>query len=156
MNFQQSTVNGMIGCTGNALIRVELEPEQIQGRSRWKKQMVELALDNLLKLKNATRTHVLVRKYTIVNLYLYLPYYKCHLTLPIFIVVDCVWSNWTIGECDKTCGGGFRTNSRAPTPEAQHGGEECTGHPTVTESCNIQECPGIFYVNFLNDRILML
>ena len=62
-------------------------------------------------------------------------------------LVDCKWSEWTIGDCDKTCGGGLRTNTRVPAPEAQHGGEECTGHPNVTESCNIQECPGILIVN---------
>ena len=66
-------------------------------------------------------------------------------------LVDCKWSEWTIGDCNKTCGGGHRTNTRAPAPEAQHGGEECTGHPNVTESCNIQECPGKLIVNIYED-----
>ena len=60
-------MNGIIGYTGDALIRVELEPEQIQGRSRWKKQTVGLALDSRVRLKNATQTHARVSNYNIVN-----------------------------------------------------------------------------------------
>ena len=62
-------MSGTIGCTGNAQIRVELEPEQIHVRSQWLNQTAELALDSLLKLKNATRTHARVRQYNIVNPY---------------------------------------------------------------------------------------
>ena len=47
-----------------------------------------------------------------------------------------------IGECDKECGGGMRTNTRTKKEVAQHGGEECPGPASMEESCNIQECPG--------------
>ena len=59
-----------------------------------------------------------------------------------FILVDCEWDDWEIGVCDKSCGGGLRTNLREPKMDALHGGEECTGNSTVTESCNVQECKG--------------
>ena len=59
-----------------------------------------------------------------------------------YYLVDCEWDDWQIGECDEPCGGGFRTNQRAPRVDAQHGGDECTGASTVVESCNIHECPG--------------
>ena len=58
-------------------------------------------------------------------------------------IVDCEWDDWQTGECDEQCGGGMRTNTRAPKVDAQHGGEECTGSSSITESCNEQECPGI-------------
>ena len=59
-----------------------------------------------------------------------------------WIIVDCVWGSWDIGECSKSCGGGTQTNIRKPNVTAAHGGEECYGSASVTESCNTQECPG--------------
>ena len=47
-----------------------------------------------------------------------------------------------IGECDKDCGGGMRTNIRAVKVAADRGGKECTGAASVDESCNVHECPG--------------
>lgn len=58
-------------------------------------------------------------------------------------IVDCEWNDWQNGECDQPCGGGFLTNTRTPKVDAQHGGDKCTGSSTVTESCNVHECPGI-------------
>ena len=58
------------------------------------------------------------------------------------ILVDCEWDDWQVGVCDKTCGGGLLTKTRIPKVNEQNGGEECTGRSNVTESCNIQECPG--------------
>jgi hypothetical protein len=56
--------------------------------------------------------------------------------------VHCQWDEWKVGECSKTCGGGLKTNTRQPSVTANHGGQECSGSSKVTESCNIQECPG--------------
>ena len=57
-------------------------------------------------------------------------------------VVHCEWNDWVIGECDKECGGGMRTNTRTEKVSAEHGGEECPGPASVDESCNVHECPG--------------
>ena len=56
--------------------------------------------------------------------------------------VHCEWDEWTIGECDLPCGGGFRTNTRTAKVEANHGGDDCAGTTTIIESCNVHECPG--------------
>jgi hypothetical protein len=65
----------------------------------------------------------------------------------IKMIVDCEWDEWQVEECDKTCGGGLFTKTRVPKVDEQHGGEACTGHSSVTESCNVQECPGKFIVS---------
>ena len=57
-------------------------------------------------------------------------------------VVDCEWDVWQIGKCSEECGGGVRTNTRAPRVEADHGGKECQGVSSMTESCNVHECTG--------------
>ena len=61
----------------------------------------------------------------------------------ICIVGPCIWHDWQEGECSKSCGGGTRTNTRKPSIDAKHGGDDCPGSSIVTESCNVQECPGI-------------
>jgi len=48
-------------------------------------------------------------------------------------LIDCVWDDWQVGACNKTCGGGFLMKTRVPKIDEEHGGEECTGHSTVTE-----------------------
>ena len=65
--------------------------------------------------------------------------------LVIFVLklVDCEWDEWQIGECSEECGGGIRINTRSPKVESAHGGEGCAGSSSITESCNVQECPGI-------------
>merc|ERR1711981_622977 len=55
--------------------------------------------------------------------------------------VHCEWNDWTIGECSRSCGGGERTNTRDKKVSAEHGGDECEGLASITESCNVQECP---------------
>ena len=57
------------------------------------------------------------------------------------VLVDCEWNDWTVGECSLTCGGGELKKTRTPKVDAAHGGEDCTGHAEITESCNIEECP---------------
>ena len=61
-------------------------------------------------------------------------------------LVDCVWDEWEIGECSKSCGGGNRTNVRIPKVEAKHGGEECQGESETTEECNTLSCPGSIFL----------
>ena len=58
-------------------------------------------------------------------------------------LVDCVWDEWRIGECSKSCAGGLRTKVRVPKVDAEHGGEECKGQSEVTEECNTLQCPGL-------------
>ena len=57
--------------------------------------------------------------------------------------VNCEWDEWKIGECDQTCGGGIRRNTRKIKVNAKHGGKECEGSATSTETCNTNECPGM-------------
>ena len=57
------------------------------------------------------------------------------------IIVHCKWGPWDVTDCDKTCGGGTKTKTRKIAQQAEHDGNECTGDSTITESCNIQECP---------------
>ena len=47
-----------------------------------------------------------------------------------------------MGECSKTCGDGERVNTRDVKVTAAHGGADCIGNSTVTESCIVQQCPG--------------
>ena len=65
-------------------------------------------------------------------------------------VVDCLWNEWQIGVCDKSCGGGSRTDTRERKVDVEHGGQECTGDSTLTESCNVHECPGKLVVNMMH------
>ena len=67
--------------------------------------------------------------------------------------MHCEWSEWGIGDCDKTCGGGLRTKTRSQIQEALHGGTNCTGDAQITESCNVDECPGKFNI-IVHDTIL--
>ena len=60
-----------------------------------------------------------------------------------YLLVDCVWDDWTTGECSKSCAGGFRTKVREPKQEAEYGGEECIGDSEVIEECNTNQCPGL-------------
>ena len=57
-------------------------------------------------------------------------------------LVDCEWGDWVVGECSRTCGGGTRSNLRERKIEAAFGGRECPGPASITEACNVQECPG--------------
>ena len=62
-------------------------------------------------------------------------------SLDYYNLVNCEWRDWKIGECSQTCGGGTRANIRDHDIEAAFGGMECSGPASITESCNIQECP---------------
>ena len=47
-------------------------------------------------------------------------------------LVNCEWAEWNIGYCDKTCGGGERTNTRIKKSEAKYGGKLCKGSSKTT------------------------
>ena len=57
------------------------------------------------------------------------------------LAIDCVWGEWTVGECSTTCGIGSRVSTRIKLVEEDNGGN-CSGRSTKTEECNVQECPG--------------
>ena len=63
-------------------------------------------------------------------------------TSKFYKIVHCEWDEWQIGECSKTCGGGERTDTRVEKASAEHGGDACKGAYSLTESCNVEECPG--------------
>merc|ERR1712087_620436 len=53
--------------------------------------------------------------------------------------IDCVWSDWgPFGECDQTCGAGFRHSTRTSTGPF-YGGKECVGDATQKQACNLME-----------------
>lgn len=60
-----------------------------------------------------------------------------------FYLVDCIWDEWEIGECSKECGGGARISIRTAKIKAAYGGKECSGPSSISDNCNIQDCPGI-------------
>ena len=69
-------------------------------------------------------------------------------------LVDCVWDDWETSECSKDCGGGIKFKTRVPEKDAAFGGRECTGLSNITESCNIQKCPGtIILYEILNQKL---
>jgi len=55
--------------------------------------------------------------------------------------VDCIWGEYSWGECDKTCGGGQTEGVRKYAQLAENGGQECSGDFTTVKSCNDHECP---------------
>ena len=55
--------------------------------------------------------------------------------------IDCAWSQYSWGECDKKCGGGFQYGTRTIARYAD-GGAECEGEAQTTRSCNTDPCPG--------------
>ena len=59
----------------------------------------------------------------------------------LFVLVDCIWTDWTWGSCSKTCGGGTQSGTRAISQAAKNGGNDCTGSSTTTRSCNPHACP---------------
>eukprot|EP01013_Petalomonas_cantuscygni_P015357 TRINITY_DN3164_c0_g1_i1.p1 TRINITY_DN3164_c0_g1~~TRINITY_DN3164_c0_g1_i1.p1 ORF type:complete len:6949 (+),score=1286.42 TRINITY_DN3164_c0_g1_i1:147-20993(+) len=53
--------------------------------------------------------------------------------------VDCKLGEWKLGTCDKTCGGGTRTDTRAVLQEPSGSGVQC-GPKTRESECNTQAC----------------
>ena len=61
--------------------------------------------------------------------------------------MHCDWSEWNVGKCSKSCGGGMLTKTRVADPEndGEHA-HKCPGPTTITESCHTEECPGDLFV----------
>ena len=60
-------------------------------------------------------------------------------------VVDGGWSEWRLGPCSKTCGGGIQNYTRVcDNPKPLNGGKQCEGPSFYThkELCNSECCPG--------------
>ena len=59
-------------------------------------------------------------------------------------VVDGGWSEWRLGPCSKTCGGGIQNYTRVcDNPEPSCGGKKCEG-PSINnlQTCNGNDCSG--------------
>ncbi|XP_053397886.1 adhesion G protein-coupled receptor B1-like [Mercenaria mercenaria] len=53
------------------------------------------------------------------------------------------WGFWS--NCNQTCGGGTQTRTRScNNPEPAHGGSECVGDTSQSQTCNTQECSGVY------------
>ena len=51
------------------------------------------------------------------------------------------WGDWSA--CSPHCGEGTQTRTRTCThPAPAHGGADCVGERTQTQSCNANDCPG--------------
>ena len=71
----------------------------------------------------------------------------------IWILVDCVWSRFSVWtSCSVTCGGGLKTSSRTIAQKAENGGKDCDGDSVRGEKCNTHPCPGK-KKNCLNETI---
>ena len=59
-------------------------------------------------------------------------------------IVDGGWSEWRLGPCSKTCGGGVQNYTRVcDNPKPSCGGEKCEGPSVHTlQKCNDNICPG--------------
>ena len=63
-------------------------------------------------------------------------------------VVECQWNEWRVGDCNKSCGKGFRIKTRSPKSRSSNLMDDCSGPSTVLESCSISECPGIYLIGY--------
>ena len=63
------------------------------------------------------------------------------ITIYILAPIDCVWSDWIVGDCSTLCGGGSRVKVRTKLVEEGNGGS-CNGNTTENEECNVQKCSG--------------
>ena len=75
--------------------------------------------------------------------------------------VDCQWSAWqtaggTAGQCDKSCGGGNRKQTRTHARRAQNGGRQCSGPSTQTVPCNTQPCSGEESVTIMQSCLIVI
>ena len=72
------------------------------------------------------------------------------------VAVECQWNEWRVGDCNKSCGKGFRIKTRTPKSKTNGLMEDCSGPSTVLESCSIRECPGIYFYGYTLFRSICL
>ena len=70
-----------------------------------------------------------------------LSHYLFNLDEQLNFILDCQWSDWNVGTCSDSCGGGLLTKTRSKTVEEANGGV-CNNQFSVTEDCNSDICPG--------------
>ena len=66
-------------------------------------------------------------------------------TLPISVVADAIWSDWTSWtECTLDCGSGTQQKHRSCSTAYNGGIDTCTGGAdSMEQDCNTHLCPGI-------------
>ena len=58
------------------------------------------------------------------------------------MLVDCEWNDWQAwSDCSATCGDGTKMKNRSKSVVENSSGT-CSGSPTETANCNMQECAG--------------
>ena len=55
-----------------------------------------------------------------------------------FDIEKCDWNDWEIGECSRTCGGGYQTKKRT-LRNTDQSATNC-GYSTLKEPCNVKSC----------------
>ena len=60
-----------------------------------------------------------------------------------WFVVDGSWGSWTSwGTCSVTCASGTHDRSRTcSSPAPAHGGANCVGSTSATQTCTLSPCP---------------
>ena len=58
-----------------------------------------------------------------------------------YILVDCTWNDWELGDCSVTCGGGTRIATRTVATNAMYGGTCDPEFDVKVEHCNTDDCP---------------
>ena len=61
-----------------------------------------------------------------------------------YVIVNGGYSDWTAWDtCSVTCGNGTQTRTRdCSNPVPEHGGIDCTGDTSETQTCDQVPCPG--------------
>ena len=63
--------------------------------------------------------------------------------LNTFYIDDGGWSNWSDGDCSKTCGVGTKQRTRiCNNPAPSNNGKQCPGLSKDSVNCNEGRCPG--------------
>ena len=138
---------GVIGSTMSAQLNVAVEPSQWL-ESRSKRQCLEAKNVKEKPMPSKHATNILARVSVYFDLFLiniivniwYPKYWDRYQNW--FILVDCTWNDWELGECSVTCAGGTRVDTRTVATEAMHGGFCDPEGDMRVQECNPEACPG--------------